>query len=173
MSIKASYLRLKKAMERYAAKLDEYTEEEFTRTPAANKWSYAEVYAHITAANMMSFKGVEIIGRSEADEVPERVDWRVAMILWAGRLPSGRKVPKRLEDTIVKMTKAEALEKVQKTLQRLEEIYPMAQKASPTQKIKHPRMGYLNAEQWMRFMEIHSFHHLRQLERIKKLLSKA
>ena len=170
MSIQTNYIRLKKAMEQYAAKLNEYTEEEFVKTPADNKWSYAEVYAHITSANLMSIKGLEIAGNNKAEEVLGRVDWRVALILWAGRLPGGRKVPKRLLDAIVKMSKAEALEKIQLVQSRLEEVYPLVLKASPTQKIKHPRMGYLNSAQWLRFMEIHTYHHLKQLDRIHKLL---
>jgi len=42
--------------------------------------------------------------------------------------------------------------------------------ASATQKVKHPRLGLLNAEQWYAFIHLHFLHHQRQLIRIKNLL---
>lgn len=171
MSVKNNYLSLKRAMQRYSDLLESYSDTDFIYSPAKGGWSYAEVYAHITSSNQLSIRAIKKCAEHRADEVATRVDWRVAMILFAGRLPKGRKVPQRLADTIVKMSREEARQKVDEVMEILEATYPLMAKASPTQKLKHPRLGYLNAAQWLRFVEIHSYHHLRQLERIRKALA--
>ncbi len=157
-------------MQQYQARLVDFTDEEFVKNPVEGAWSNAEVYAHITSANLLSLRAAIKAAQGKAEEIAARVDWRVAVILFLGRLPRGRKLPKSLADTIVKITKEEAAERIQKVLETLDELYVLLPEASSTQKAKHPRLGYLNAAQWLRFMEIHSFHHLKQLDRIKLAL---
>jgi hypothetical protein len=39
-----------------------------------------------------------------------------------------------------------------------------------TGKSRHPGLGYFNAGEWLRFIEMHMRHHLRQKERIDAFL---
>ncbi|MEW5597133.1 DinB family protein, partial [Peribacillus frigoritolerans] len=41
-----------------------------------------------------------------------------------------------------------------------------------SQKVQHRRMGYLNAEEYFQLIEMHFRHHLRQKERIDRVLLK-
>jgi len=50
---------------------------------------------------------------------------------------------------------------------QLAQAYPKVKNANPKIKTKHPVIGYLNAKQWLRFIEIHLNHHLKQLKRIE------
>jgi len=49
-------------------------------------------------------------------------------------------------------------------------IKAQVSQASKSQKAKHPRLGLLHARQWLRFIEIHTKHHEKQLYRIQKQL---
>ena len=42
--------------------------------------------------------------------------------------------------------------------------------ADPKLRKRHPVAGFLNAQQWYAFSEMHMRHHLRQLKRIEKQL---
>lgn len=171
MSIANNYVSLKKAMKQYQDRLADYTDEAFAESPPLGGWSRAEVYAHITSANLLSLRAAIKAAKGNGDEIAVRVDWRVAVILFLGRLPKGRKLPKSLADTIIKISKTEAAERIQAVLTALDELYVLLPEASSTQKTKHPRLGYLNAPQWLRFIEIHSYHHLKQLDRINQALA--
>jgi hypothetical protein len=90
--------------------------------------------------------------------------------LLLGSLPPAKKykVPKRLAERVKKINKTEALDFVLEFEKALDDNYPLIANASVDCKTKHPRLGYLNAKQWLRFIEIHLKHHLKQLERIEK-----
>ncbi|KEQ29491.1 hypothetical protein N180_03790 [Pedobacter antarcticus 4BY] len=53
-------------------------------------------------------------------------------------------------------------------LVQLEKFAPVIQNAGSNLKVKHPRLGFLNATQWMRFTVVHLKHHMKQLRRIEK-----
>jgi hypothetical protein len=71
---------------------------------------------------------------------------------------------------VKKISREEAKTLILKFKLRLQDISPLVNSADPHQKVKHPRLGLLNAKQWFRFIEIHSIHHTRQLNRIQKKL---
>jgi len=71
---------------------------------------------------------------------------------------------------VKKITPAEAQELMHRFSLRLQELVPQVSQASPNQKAKHPRLGLLHARQWLRFVEIHTKHHQKQLIRIQKAL---
>jgi hypothetical protein len=54
---------------------------------------------------------------------------------------------------------------------RLGEIKANVSNANSYQKTKHPRLGLLNATEWLRFIEVHTVHHTRQLKRIRRKLT--
>jgi hypothetical protein len=56
--------------------------------------------------------------------------------------------------------------------EELAKTLPLIAHANSKIKTKHPRLGYLNAKQWLRFIEIHLHHHLKQLNRIENSLAK-
>ncbi len=148
------------------------SEEEFLRCPAEGVWSYAEVYSHIFQANLYSLKAVSTCVADKAEHRTKKIHWLAGLILFAGRFPPGKlKVPARLEAMVKKISRQEAAELISAFRSRLAEITPQIGRASSSQKAKHPRLGFLNARQWLRFVQIHTSHHQRQLIRIQKMLS--
>ncbi|MGY0039102.1 hypothetical protein [Pedobacter sp. NJ-S-72] len=94
----------------------------------------------------------------------------VKMVLFFGSFPpkAKYKVPKVLLGREKKITKTAAEDFIERFLEQLNIVYSQLHLADPALKTRHPRLGYLNAEQWFRFTEIHLKHHLKQLKRIEK-----
>jgi len=151
----------------YRAKLSGYADHDFQRTPPIAGWSYSEVYAHIFDASLLSLIALNnsITGRGEK----KPTHFIVRLILLLGAFPPSQKykVPNRIADRVRKISKTEALDFILEFETALKTSYPTIPAANPQLKTKHPRLGYLNAGQWLRFIEIHLKHHLKQLERIE------
>lgn len=156
-----------KIVDAYKAKLSQYDEEIFQVTPPINGWSYSEVYSHIFDASLLSLIALENCIKGKGEDQPTH--FIVKVILFLGAFPPAQKykVPKRMADRVKKITKAEALDFILEFESSLLHIYPSVGGADQKVKTKHPRLGYLNSRQWLRFIEIHLKHHLKQLIRIE------
>ncbi|RZL23454.1 MAG: DUF1569 domain-containing protein [Pedobacter sp.] len=152
----------------YKAKLSSYTDKVFETTPPINGWSYSEVYCHIFDSSLLSTIALENAANGKGDDKPTH--FIVKLILLFGALPPAKKyeVPKRLASRVKKISKTEALDFILEFEKALENVYPLVARASKSSKTKHPRLGYLNSKQWLRFIEIHLKHHLKQLIRIEQ-----
>jgi hypothetical protein len=172
MSIKAQQSAINKAVEKYRRLLDQLTEDDFQRSPAEGVWSYAEVYSHIFKANLVSLIAAEQCINGTAAKKPGRTHWMVGLILFFGRFPPGKyKVPESIAGLTSKISIEEARNLIVKFNGRLADISPTVSKATSYHKVKHPRLGYFNALQWYRFIDIHTRHHAKQLDRISAILS--
>lgn len=157
-----------KTVDAYKAKLAVYSDEIYQTTPPINGWSYSEVYAHIFDSSLLSITALQHCIANKGED--KSTAFVVKVILFLGFLPPAKKykVPKRLMDRVKKISKAEAFDFIHQFEKELAEVYGLVASANKKSKIKHPRLGYLNAEQWFRFIEIHLKHHLKQLGRIEK-----
>jgi len=152
----------------YKAKLSSYSDDVFQTVPPINGWSFSEVYSHIFDSSLLSLIALENSAKGKGENKPTH--FAVKLILFFGSLPPAKKykVPKRLADRVKKISKTEAMDFILEFEKALEEAYQFSRDANKNSKTKHPRLGYLNAEQWLRFIEIHLKHHLKQLVRIEK-----
>jgi uncharacterized damage-inducible protein DinB len=156
---------------KYEAFLATLSDIDFQQNPAVGVWSYAEVYSHIFEANLISLLALEKCVKGTAEEDTSSLHPAVWLILFLGKFPPGKiKAPARIAAMVKKIKPAEAQQLMRNFNQRLQELVPQISAASLTQKAKHPRLGLLNAKQWLRFIEIHSKHHEKQLYRIQKQL---
>ena len=163
--IKAS---IHQIVDAYKSKLSHYSEDVFQTTPPIAGWSYSEVYSHIFDSSLLSLIALERAASGKGENKPTH--FIVKLILVLGTLPPAKqyKVPKRLAERVKKISKTEALDFILEFEKGLDDNYPVITHAKANCKTKHPRLGYLNAKQWLRFIEIHLKHHLKQLERIEK-----
>ncbi len=169
MSTAKVFLSLHKIANAYLSKLDTMNDTRFKQAPSTGGWSYSEVYAHIWKASILTLGTMEDCIHGKGKIKPTA--FVVKLILFFGALPPVRyKVPKILGGLEQVISKTEASGLIAEFLKRLELDYKHIEKANPLIKTKHPNMGYLNAKQWLRFIEIHLKHHLKQLNRIEKSL---
>ncbi|MGB4776116.1 MAG: DinB family protein [Daejeonella sp.] len=173
MSLSGQQKSLFLSLEAYEKLINSLSEEEFLLTPAEGVWSYSEVYSHIFQSNLGSLIAIEKCINGTAIENNKNMGFMAWAILFFGRFPPVKlKAPPHIAAMVKKNSLEEAKNLMIKFKKRLPEIYPQIAKASRTQKIKHPRLGLLNARQWFRFIEIHTIHHQKQLSRIAKILHK-
>ena len=152
----------------YKVKLPSIAEEEFMRTPPIGGWSYSEVYSHIFDASLLSLLALQKCLNGEGSA--EKTHFAAKVILFFGMLPPGKryKVPKKLMDRVKKINRDAAQQNIADFELQLAKAVSQIEKANPTLKVAHPRLGFLNAKQWLRFIEVHLNHHLKQLARIEK-----
>ena len=171
MSINQTASQIVQATARYEAFLANLSDADFQRNPADGVWSYAEVYSHIFVANLSSLLVLKKCIEGTAEENNKPTHFAVWLILFLGKFPPGKiKAPARIAAMVKKINPAEAQQLMRNFSQGLQELVPQVSEASSSQKSKHPRLGLLNARQWLRFVEIHTKHHEKQLYRIQKQL---
>ena len=169
MNVHSYSKKLNKAIRYYIEKLPAISEEVFQQNPIQGEWSYSEVYSHLIAANGLTLRGLEKCIDGTAKLMTRPAHWKARLILFLGKLPGKQKVPAILESTIKKIDKKEAEQGMKHLQKLLNDLMPRIEKAPKNQGLKHPRMGLLNAVQWIRFMQIHTEHHIPQLKRIDKI----
>lgn len=172
MSTKKVYQSISKIVESYKAKLASKSEEEFILTPPIGGWSYSEVYSHIFDASLLSLIALNNCIKGEGENKPTH--FAVKVILFFGSFPPNKKykVPTRLMERVKKINLMAARQLITDFELQMTKTLPLIAHANPKIKTKHPRLGYLNAKQWFKFIEIHLHHHLKQLNRIENSLAK-
>lgn len=167
MGLKNTYTRFMKSIEVYENRLNNYNEENFLKKKTADVWSPAEVYAHIISANRMTIKAMGKAVRKEATSDSNPLSWAARIIFFINRMPKGRKVPAVVEARTPKInSKLEAAEGLKVLKVELESIWEQRDLWPDDQKFKHPALGMMNNRHWLKFMQIHTEHHLAQLNRI-------
>ena len=172
MNTKKVYQSITKIVESYKAKLANQSEEEFTLTPPIGGWSYSEVYSHIFDASLISLMALNNCIKGEGENKPTH--FAVKIILFFGSFPPNKKykVPTRLMERVKKINLIAAQQLIIDFEIQMAKTLPQIAHTNVKIKTKHPRLGYLNAKQWFKFIEIHLHHHLKQLNRIENSLAK-
>lgn len=151
----------------YQQMLQKFGPADFQTVPPIGGWSYSEVYCHIFDSSLLSLMAMNNCIKGEGKEKSTHII--VKAILFFGAFPPGRKynVPEKLAPRVKKIGIAAAQQFITDFSLQLGQAYPKIENANPKIKTKHPVMGYLNAKQWLRFIEIHLNHHYKQLKRIE------
>lgn len=169
MSVGSNKKALEQSLKFYEEFLKTVNEDIFATTPPSGGWSYSEVYHHITSVNHMSSIAAEKCLSKVAEIKTRKPDWRVRLILFLGKFPPGKiKAPAVVEESVKKISKEEAANSLVKTHKKLEALTLNFKQFDENYKIKHPRLGYLNAKHWLRFMVVHTNHHRKQIIGIQK-----
>ena len=171
MSVTSNKKELEKTLQFYEQFLKTVDEETFFSTPLRGGWSYAEVYSHIINVNYISAIAAEKCLNKVAEIKTKKPDWRVRLILFLGKFPPGKiKAPAAVEESVKKITKEEAANFLVKIHKKLDNLNPQYKNFDSNHKVKHPRLGYLDAKHWLRFMVVHTKHHQNQIIKIKREL---
>jgi hypothetical protein len=159
---------IQQVVKTYKQRLATMDDDRFQQRKEDGSWSYSEVYQHIFDLSLLSLAEVDncLLGDGKSKET----HWISKLILYFGRFPPAMKfkVPKALAPRVRKITRERANKLIETFLEQLESYKHRLQQANPNVKTLHPRLGYFNAAQWLRFIEIHLKHHLKQLNRIDK-----
>jgi hypothetical protein len=164
------------ALDTYRELLDTYTDEHFIETPPMGGWSYAEVYDHILKASLGSAIAAERCTNNNCPPTKKGMSFWGHYLMLTGLFPPGKvKVPESVAAKMApkKLEKEEAKNLIIKTRKKITDITDLINDAPYNARWLHPRLGMLNAGQWLKFIRIHLQHHLKQLERIKRNFAKS
>ena len=159
----------------YSQKLDTISDEYFKQSPPGGGWSFAEVYSHVLKATLGCTVTIEKCSNNNVAATNKGATFFGWYVMLLGVFPPIKvKVPAAIAAKIPaeKMSIEEAKLMIDKCKKRLGTVLPLLGNASPDSKIKHPRLGMLNAQQWFKFTRIHAQHHLAQLDRIERKIKK-
>ena len=173
MNIGTTRKKIDEVLDIYRNRLDTIPDDLFNVTPPDGGWSCAEVYSHILQADLGSTIAIKKCTQSNLRPTSKGRSLLGLLVLSFGRFPPVRvKVPEALAAKIPakNISKEEARNLLVKCRKRIIDVTPLIHNSSPHYRYKHTRLGMLNARQWLKFILIHSKHHLRQLDRVEKKL---
>lgn len=134
------------------------------RDPA--KWSVAEIVEHLTRAYSGTAKGFERClekGAPQASRVSLKNHIRQFTLLTLGYFPEGRTAPKHIVPT-GELDLQALLAAVARDLARLDDAATKVRGAFGRSKVlDHPIIGALTVDQWLKFHEVHTEHHAKQI----------
>ncbi len=171
MNIAKELKAINTALDNYRSQLDIIPDERFILTPPMDGWSFAEVYSHIMQASIGGSIMLERCTHKTSKPVSGGVNWIGKYVLFTGLFPPIKiKTPDAAAARMApqKISKEDAKNLIVKCRQRMEAMAALISENPSTRRSKHPSMGMLNANQWLKFIRIHLEHHLKQLNRIKK-----
>lgn len=134
------------------------------RDPA--QWSPVEIVEHLARAYSGTAKGFERCvekGAPLATGATLKQRLQQTALISLGYFPAGREAPKHIIPT-GELDLGAVLDAVRRDLARLDESAARARQALGSGKmLDHPILGALTIDQWMRFHEVHSRHHAKQI----------
>lgn len=158
------------AFDQYRALLDEIPDAQFDASPVGGGWSYAEVYAHILKATLGSSIALEKATQGSCIPTNKKPTLFGRLLLLLGIFPPVKvKAPNAANNQPLadKITKEDARNLLIKCRRRIDTVIPLIHQSSNNCRTSHPRLGMLNARQWLKFIRIHLKHHLKQIQRIE------
>jgi len=171
MTTEAERRAIEAILDDYRGRIDTIPDDQFEMTPPGGGWSYAEVYSHILQANISSALAIEKCSMNTCMPTTKGRSIIGLFVLTFNRFPPVRvKVPGEIaaKNPAKKISKEEARNLLIRCRKKINDVIGLVHGSSPHRRVKHPRMGMLNAGQWLKFILIHSKHHIKQLDRIEK-----
>jgi len=137
------------------------------------KWSAAEILEHLSLAYSRTSERMQPLLEQDLGEMRGRTsrEWIGGVIvLKLGRIPAGRKAPEALSPKGMDPAKARAL--VEERLCQLDAVTERCEErfGEKTRVLVHSILGPLSTSEWRRFHCVHTFHHMKQIEALRRQL---
>lgn len=136
-----------------------------------NRWSVAEIVEHLTRAYSGTAKGFERClekGAPMASSTTVKQRVRQFVLISLGYFPEGRQAPKHIIPS-GELDLNAVLDAVRRDLKRLDDAAMKTRDALGRGKmLDHPIIGALTVDQWLKFHEVHTRHHARQIAQRRK-----
>lgn len=152
--------------------LKDIPDEQFCSRHPRRQLSCSEIYCHVIQVNKRCLLALErcIYGKQQFGRRNSPLLSR--LILYLGHMAMQKiSIPEHLAATASNATREDIRNELISFSERLRGLMPRVLKCSPHQRIKHQKLGLLNCAEWLRFMEIYTYYHLRQLRKVRECFS--
>lgn len=162
---------LETAVEQYLAELNKLDMDSLHKKQSEEEWSIGQMYVHlIQSALFMHLHNVEqcLSSKDSALNSDEEKTELGRQVFESGHFPPVPvKVPPSPQYTPQPPESMESLiDGLHMVVERMRSTEPLVYQASVNNKIRHPRLGALNAKEWFLLIEMHYRHHFLQLDRL-------
>lgn len=151
--------------------LENYTEEDLSAKENETSWSLGQVYEHLTSMSKRILALAERLNHGDDNSHEEKTANGINTFkensLGVKKIHSPANAtspPKQTEN------KAELAKDLVYLKQRFSELCDATNNSMHKGKHNHPILGFLNAKEWLQFIEMHFRHHVHQKERIDEFL---
>ncbi|MDT9721624.1 DinB family protein [Paenibacillus sp. ClWae2A] len=163
------------AVERYLAELKNLDQSSLLKKQSEEEWSIGQMYVHlIQSAFFMHLHNIEQClssGDSTLNSGEEKTELGRQVFELGQFPPVPVKVPASPQYTPQPPESMESLiDGLHEVVDRMRSTASVLHQASVNNKIHHPRLGALNAQEWFLLIEMHYRHHFLQLDRLKSNL---
>ncbi|MEK4663008.1 DinB family protein [Priestia sp. FSL H7-0729] len=162
---------LETAVERYLAELNKLDMGSLLKKQSEEEWSIGQMYVHlIQSALFMQLPNIEQCLSNEdltLNSGEEKTELGRQVFELGQFPPVPVKVPASPQYTPQPPENMESLiDGLHEVVERMRSTEPLLYQASVNNKIRHPRLGALNAQEWFLLIEMHYRHHFLQLNRL-------
>lgn len=159
------------AVERYLAELNKLDMGSLHKKQSEEEWSIGQMYVHlIQSALFLHLHNIEQClnsGDSTLNLGEEKTEPGRKVFELGQFPPVPIKVPASPQYTPQPPESMESLiDGLHEVVDRMRSTEPLLHQASVNNKIRHPRLGALNAQEWFLLIEMHYRHHFLQLDRL-------
>lgn len=159
------------AVERYLAELNKLDMGSLLKKQSDEEWSIGQMYVHlIQSALFLHLHNIEKCLSSEDStlNLEEEKTELGRQVFELGQFPPVPvKVPASPQYTPQPPESMESLiDGLSMVVERMRSTASVLHQASVNNKIRHPRLGALNAQEWFLLIEMHYRHHFLQLDRL-------
>ncbi|WP_340018161.1 DinB family protein [Paenibacillus sp. FSL H3-0457] len=163
------------AVERYLAELKNLDMSSLLKKQSEEEWSIGQMYVHlIQSALFLHLHNIEqclSIEDSTLNSGEEKTELGRKVFELGQFPPVPIKVPASPQYTPQPPESMESLiDGLHMVVDRMRSTEPLVYQVSVNNKIHHPRLGALNAQEWFLLIEMHYRHHFLQLDRLKSNL---
>ncbi|WP_339166812.1 DinB family protein [Paenibacillus sp. FSL R5-0341] len=162
---------LETTVERYLAELNKLDMDSLLEKQSEEEWSIGQMYVHlIQSALFLHLHNVEKClssGDSTLNSDEEKTELGRQVFKLGQFPPIPVKVPASPQYTPQPPESKDSLiDGLHMVVERMRSTEPLVYQASVNNKIYHPRLGALNAQEWFLLIEMHYRHHFLQLDRL-------
>ncbi|MCP1186044.1 DinB family protein [Paenibacillus sp. 1781tsa1] len=162
---------LETSVERYLAELRKLDMDSLHRKQSEEEWSIGQMYVHlIQSALFLQLHNIEQCLSSEDSTLnsgEEKTELGRQVFELGQFPPVPVKVPASPQYTPQPPESKDSLiDGLHMVVERMRSTEPLLHQALVNNKIRHPRLGALNAQEWFLLIEMHYRHHFLQLDRL-------
>ncbi|PKL83834.1 MAG: hypothetical protein CVV24_02900 [Ignavibacteriae bacterium HGW-Ignavibacteriae-3] len=166
-------VQLKAVLEKWESSLDNYSDSDLLKKPAADSWSIGQLYSHLVYGTIRyHLKQIELCLSKDDNRDQKKTGAGAFCFLINGFPPVKIKVPPSKEYTPAQPENKQEIKNGFVKLKQILENYSPGIGKKESGKVKHPALGFLSAAEWYQLIEMHFRHHLRQKKKLDQIIKR-